>query len=144
MDGFDAALGAGTRAKGGDDLAAFFDVLQHGFCLTYMPGAIVFHRHRADLEGLRRQAFGYGVGLGAFLTKTVVDRPGRLVEIGSRLPRGVAHLVHPASPKNARVPDEYPRRLRYVERAGVLMGPALYVASRIGTRRRTSPATAEA
>src|SRR6185312_6444167 len=45
MGGFDPALGAGTRARGGDDLAAFFEVLQRGHRLVYEPAALVRHRH---------------------------------------------------------------------------------------------------
>lgn len=134
MGGFDPALGAGTRARGGDDLAAFFDVLQCGFQIVYEPGAVVFHRHRPDFDGLRRQAFGYGAGLGAYLAKTICDRPSRAVDIARRLPHGVAHLVHPESPKNARLPAGYPRRLTYTERLGVLAGPVLYAASRRDVR----------
>jgi glycosyltransferase involved in cell wall biosynthesis len=135
MGGFDPALGAGTRARGGDDLAAFFDVLRLGHRVVYAPAAIVLHRHRRDYDGLRRQAFGYGVGLSAFLTKTVVDEPERLVEIGTRAPRGLAHVLHPRSAKNARVPDGYPAQLKRVERLGMAAGPFLYLASRIDTRR---------
>ena len=48
MGGFDTSLGAGSAALGGDDLAAFFDVIEAGHTLVYEPTAFVRHRHRAD------------------------------------------------------------------------------------------------
>ena len=76
MEGFDVALGAGTQCRSGDELAAFFEVLMRGYQLVYEPAAVVQHRHPRDLDGLRRQVYGYGVGLTSYLTKCVVDRPG--------------------------------------------------------------------
>ena len=54
--------GPGTEAKGGDDLAAFFDVIAAGHAIAYEPGAIVYHEHHRTFEALRRQTFGYGAG----------------------------------------------------------------------------------
>ena len=65
--GFDPATGAGTPARGGDDLDAFLRVVLDGRTLVYEPAAIVRHYHRRDYASLRRQAYGYGVGLGAYL-----------------------------------------------------------------------------
>ena len=75
MGGFDPALGAGTRARGGDDLAAFFDVLQHGYRLVYEPAAVVRHRHAREMAVLERQVHGYGVGLTAYLTSCLAAPP---------------------------------------------------------------------
>ena len=84
MRGFDPALGAGTRAKGGDDLAAFFDVIAAGHAVAYEPGALVYHQHHRTFEALQRQTFGYGAGLTAYLTKTVLDHPARIVDMLTR------------------------------------------------------------
>ena len=59
VGGFDAAMGAGTVALGGDDLAAFYDVMATGHQLVYEPAAIVAHRHHRELPALQRQAYGY-------------------------------------------------------------------------------------
>jgi hypothetical protein len=67
--GFDEALGAGTVAMGGDDLAAFYDVISGGNRLVYEPAAIVLHQHPRHYAALKRQAYGYGAGLGAHLTR---------------------------------------------------------------------------
>jgi GT2 family glycosyltransferase len=135
MKGFDAALGAGTKALGGDDLAAFFEVLVHGYTLVYEPAAVVHHRHASDYEALRRQVYGYGVGLASYLTKCVVDHPRMLGLATRRLPRAAAHVLSPRSSKNARRPDDYPRELARLELRGMLVGPGAYLRSRARARR---------
>jgi len=135
IGGFDSALGAGTLARGGDDLAAFFEVIRTGHQLVYAPDAIVWHHHRRDEAGMYRQAFGYGVGLGAYLTKLVLDRPASLFPLAAALPAGLVHLFAPSSPKNKRLADDYPAALVWRERLGILAGMPLYVLSRAGSRR---------
>lgn len=130
MGGFDPALGAGSTALGGDDLAAFFDVIEAGHALVYEPTAFVRHRHRPDYDSLRRQAYGYGAGLTAYLAKTVADDPRRLVEITRRLPGAVAHVLAPGSAKNERMPSDFPRELVRIERRGMLAGGLAYARSR--------------
>ncbi len=97
LGGFDPATGAGTVARGGDDLSAFFEVISAGYRLVYNPAAFVMHAHHADYAALKHQAYGYGVGLTAFLTKTVIDRPGRLLELARLSRHGVAPC--PRSPR---------------------------------------------
>jgi len=137
MGGFDAALGAGTRARGGDDLAAFLEVLVRGYRLVYEPAAVVHHRHARDYGALRRQVYGYGVGLTAYLTKSMIDRPGLLAPAARRLPRAAAHVLSPRSRKNARRPRDYPRELARLERRGMLAGPVAYLRSRARQREFT-------
>jgi GT2 family glycosyltransferase len=130
LGGFDPALGVGAPALGGDDLAAFFEVLAAGYQLVYEPAAIVYHRHRRDYPALRAQAFGYGVGLAAYLTKLLVERPRRLGDFARLAPRGLAHVVDAQSPKNAGKRPDYPRELTRLERRGMLYGPVAYVRGR--------------
>jgi GT2 family glycosyltransferase len=130
IGGFDPALGAGTVARGGDDLSAFFEVLLHGYRLVYEPGAVVRHRHARTLEALRKQVHGYGVGLTAYLTKCLLDRPRLLPTVIRQLPRAVAHALAPGSERNARRPADYPRELIWRERLGMLAGPVAYLRSR--------------
>jgi len=136
LGGFDPALGAGTRARGGDDLAAFFEVIQRGHRLVYEPQAVVLHRHAEEVASLRRQVYGYGVGATAYLTKCVLDRPALVSMLASRLPSALAHLFAANSPKNARLPSGYPRELVRLERMGMLVGPFAYLASRRQVARR--------
>jgi GT2 family glycosyltransferase len=132
--GFASALGTGTPARGGDDLAAFFDVIVSGHALVYEPRAIVHHEHHRSYSGLRRQAFGYGVGLGAYLTHVLVTHP-RLGRRALRLaPRAARHMFHTGSSKNAERDGAVPRALKFAEGAGLFAGPVLYARSRFVTR----------
>lgn len=133
--GFDPTLGAGTPAMGGDDLASFFDVICSGERLVYEPGAILYHKHRREYPGLARQAYGYGVGLAAFLTRTIYDRPARLLEILPKVPAGLRHMLDPRSPKNQKKQTSYPKELTALELKGFLVGPWAYLRSRWRTNR---------
>ena len=138
IGGFDPALGAGSKGVGGDDLAAFFDIVEGGFTLVYQPAAIVHHWHRRDYLGLQRQAYGYGVGLTAFLMKVVIDQPRRLLNILPLVPRAVVYALSPKSPKNAKKRVDYPQELSQLERKGMLYGPLAYIQSR-WQRRKVQP-----
>lgn len=92
MGGFDTAFGIGTRTGGGEDLDMFTRVLFAGRGLVVEPSAIVWHRHRADLGALRYQARGYGVGLGAWLTKIALNPRTALMAIW-RSPTAVPRLL---------------------------------------------------
>ncbi len=132
--GFDSWLGAGTPARGGDDLAAFLRVLRAGHTLAYQPGAIVWHHHRREYAGLRRQLRHYGVGLGAYLTDAIMREP----RLGLRLLRhsllAGRHMLSGESPKNASKGDDFPRELERAERLGILLGPLAYARSRFRYR----------
>lgn len=133
---FDPVLGAGTLARGGDDLAAFLRVIRDGYALAYEPGAILWHHHRREYTGLQRQARNYGTGLGAYLTDAVIHDP----RMGWLLIRhgvaAIAHMVSKSSAKNANKRDGFPRELERAERFGVLLGPLAYVRSRLHARRQ--------
>ncbi|MER5372379.1 glycosyltransferase family A protein [Streptomyces sp. NPDC002553] len=91
VGGFDPATGAGTPARGGDDLYGFVRVLAQGHRLHYTPLALVWHHHRQTWRDLENQAYGYGAGLTAYLTALLVNRPSLLPAFLARLPRGLAH-----------------------------------------------------
>jgi hypothetical protein len=135
MHGFDPALGAGSAAMGGDDLAAFFGVIAGGSTLVYEPGAIVHHRHRREYSALQRQAYGYGVGLTAYLASALAEHPRWLLDFALRLPSSLAHAFGAHSPMNARKAGGYPRELKRIERRGMLYGPVAYLNSRWRYRR---------
>ena len=138
--GFDDSLGAGTLALGGDDLAAFFQVIDQGYTLIHEPAAIVYHRHYREYAHLQRTAYGYGAGLTAYLAKILIDRPARLLDLALRLPYGLYYALSPRSPKNARKAADYPRELTWMERKGMAAGPFLYLRSRWHTRALHRPA----
>ena len=139
--GFDAATGAGSPARGGDDLAAFFGVVAAGHTLVYEPAAIVHHRHRPDYASLCAHSFGYGVGLTAYLTKTVVDEPRRSLDLARRAPAGAVHAFAPRSPANTRRPPGLPQVLATLECAGSAYGPIAYLRARRMLRRSATHAS---
>ena len=96
----------------------------------YEPTAIVRHWHRREYDGIRRQAFGYGVGLGAYLTASVWGRPALLAAMLRRTVPAVRHLLDPNSVKNTGREQCFPRELVWREQAGLLTGPLAYAASR--------------
>lgn len=135
IGGFDPALGAGTKALGGDDLATFFQVIQKGHKLVYEPSAIVHHSHRREYAQLRRQAYGYGVGLTAYLTSIMMANPRTLLDFAIKSPLGLYYLFNPNSSKNSPKSDEFPSELTKLERKGMIVGPFAYFRSRWRTRK---------
>jgi GT2 family glycosyltransferase len=140
LGGFDPATGVGTVARGGDDLTALFSVLAAGYSLVYQPTALAWHRHRRNLESLSNQAFGYGVGLGAYLTSALVSHPQMIGQALRRAPAGLRYAFHPASPRNARVGSSWPRQLVWRERQGLALGPFAYGISRLRNYMARHPA----
>ncbi|MFG3546637.1 glycosyltransferase [Streptomyces sp. NPDC047725] len=140
VGGFDPATGAGTPARGGDDLYGFVRVLAHGGRLHYTPTALVWHHHRETWRDLETQAYGYGAGLTAYLTAILVNRPALLPAFLARLPRGLAHargLTAVRDTDGGGAPgghDErthpWPRRLSRLQRRGMLYGPVGYLRAR--------------
>jgi GT2 family glycosyltransferase len=143
LGGFDEALGAGSATGGGEDIDMFVRVVHAGYALAYEPSAIVWHRHRADVDALHQQAIGYGLGLGAWLTKVALDR--RLAPLAVRrsgaavrrivgLGRGTGADARPAAPAAVLEPDRELRellaRVARAERRAVLRGPLRYRAAR--------------
>jgi len=132
IGGFDVHLGTGTPARGGEDLDIFLEVLFSGAAIVYEPSAVLWHAHHRELADLRRQVRGYGVGLGAAMTKRFVERPAERRQILARLVVGLRHLLDPASTKNAGKTTGYPHSLTLLELAGVAQGPLAYWRSRRG------------
>lgn len=138
LGGFDPATGTGTAARGGDDLLAFFRTAAAGFGIVYQPSAIVWHHHHRDVGDLEKQAFGYGVGLGAYLTATVVREPQMLPALLRRLPPGIAYCVAQwRSGALAARPHAEPRmaQIAAARRRGLVCGPLAYARSRWQSRR---------
>lgn len=132
--GFDVATGAGTVARGGEDLLAFLDTILDRRTLVYQPAAVVRHYHRREMSGLQRQAFGYGVGLGAYVTAAIWSRPSLLPRMLVRSVAAARYLVSADSAKNRGKSRGFPPSLTWRERAGVVVGPFAYALSRRRTR----------
>jgi GT2 family glycosyltransferase len=88
---FDEALGAGSPAKGGEDIDWFLRTILAGRAIAYEPAAIVWHVHRRELAALRGQMDGYGSGLSAFVFKHLLA-PQTAVDVARRVPAGVLRM----------------------------------------------------
>ncbi len=130
IGGFDPELGVGTPSLGADDLAIFFKVVMAGYQLMYQPSALVHHQHRRMYEGLRKQMFGYGTGLTAFITKCIIEKPLLTISLLPKIPAGIQIIFSPNSPKNVHKSSKYPKELELIERRGMLYGPIAYLYSR--------------
>ncbi|MBR8643230.1 glycosyltransferase [Streptomyces tuirus] len=149
VGGFDPATGAGTAARGGDDLYGFVRVLAQGHRLRYTPYALVWHHHRETWRDLETQAYGYGAGLTAYLTAVLVNRPALLPAFLALLPRGLAHArtltavreTEGGRTEGGGTPGDHdvrthpwPRRLSRLQRRGMVYGPVGYLRARYALR----------
>ena len=131
LGGYDPYLGNGTPARAGEDWELFLRLFRRGHTAVYHPSAIVHHRHRRAFEELRAQIRDYGVGMGAGLTRTVLREPAAGLELARRLPRAAHYVLSSRSSKNRNWSGSYPRELRRAELAGLALGPARYLRSRL-------------
>lgn len=127
--GFDVALGAGSPTHGGEDLDSFLRVVTGGWRLAYEPAAMVWHVHRQSDGELRTQAFRYGVGLGALVTKLLLSRDDRRPVL-ARVPGAVSYFFRPTSDKNAQKGKDFPLSLSLLELGGLAYGPVAYLRGR--------------
>jgi GT2 family glycosyltransferase len=134
LGGFDTAFGVGSRTGGGEDLDIFTRVILSGRSLSVEPDAIVWHRHRADLDALTAQARGYGTGLGSWLTKIALQ-PRIAAMALRRSPHAVRQLVGNARAADTSTVDAslvpVLSRVGRIELLSVLLGPLLYLLQRI-------------
>jgi glycosyltransferase involved in cell wall biosynthesis len=125
LDGFDPALDVGTPSHGGGDIDMFHRVLVAGRTIRYEPRAIVWHRHRADLEALHRQLFdngrAYGVHLLRRLREAHVSRFATL-----RVAAGWAWWQIGRILSRFRHRERMPLHLILAEVAGALTSPIAY------------------
>jgi GT2 family glycosyltransferase len=133
--GFDRALGTGTATRGGEDLAILVELLTAGQRLAYEPCAIVHHTHRATVEELERQMYGYGTGFTAMLTAIALRDPRHFAGLAAVVPAWVRSLRDPASAKRVNREEDYPRDLGRRELRGMIAGPFTYLQARRAQRR---------
>ena len=133
LGGFDTAFGVGSRTGGGEDLDIFMRVLLSGRKLAIEPTAIVWHRHRADISALAKQARGYGTGLGAWVTKIALNpRTSRMVI--ARAPEAARRLFSKGSGSTTATDPVLRaaiKRVGWLELLSVFAGPFLYLVQRL-------------
>jgi GT2 family glycosyltransferase len=135
LGGFDEALGAGAPTGGGEDIDMFFRILRSGRQLVHDPAAIVWHRHRADSEGLLVQSRGYGLGLGAWLAKIASDPAMATLAATTAARRGGALVRHlRASSKETAPPADLagllPAGIGSTTARSIMKGPWAYRSAR--------------
>jgi O-antigen biosynthesis protein len=140
LGGFDPLLGAGSPGRGGEDLDLFLRLVLAGGRICYIPSALVWHRHRADIGALGEQVYSYGYGLGAYLAKHARNRklPGSLIIHGPQQLSLMLNRMRRASEESQLRRDG--QRLKFDEARGFLRGAFSYrQASRRATRYTSQP-----
>ncbi len=150
VGGFDTTLGAGSPARGGEDLAMFVETLWRGGRIGFEPRAVVHHRHRQTIADLHKQLHGNGVGFTALMVALAAkDRRhvavlARLVPLAASVKvRDVLSTLRRGRPTTdtgtgdgsgttapAATPTVVPRSLAYHELRGFPAGPAAWFRSR--------------
>ena len=123
---FDEALGAGSPAKGGEDIDYFLRTILAGKAIAYEPAAIVWHVHRRELAALRGQMDGYGSGLSAFAFKHLLA-PRTAAAVARRVPAGVVRM---RQLRDRGASDGDPLGLWAPELKGFSRGPLRYLRGR--------------
>lgn len=142
---FDFALGTGTPARGGEDLATLVSVLWNGGTMGFEPTAVVHHRHRLTFDGFMSQLRGNGVGFTAMMASLIAHDKRHAVAIGAQLPLAGFQIIRqafarisstrassPTSAASAFPKATYPRNLMTTEVSHYPFGPSAY---RMSVRR---------
>jgi GT2 family glycosyltransferase len=129
--GFDVLLGAGTLARGGEDLALCLKHVLSGGTLAFEPRAIVHHRHRESEDEFLTQVFGYGAGLTAMFTALIVHDPRHVSRMIRRIPGGYRLLTKPRNDRSASLSASYPFGVYVKHWSGLAYGPLAYARSAV-------------
>jgi hypothetical protein len=123
LDGFDPALDVGGPAGGGGDLEMFHRLVAAGHSLLYEPAAVVWHMHRRDRAGLRRQLFDNGRAFGAYLLTSAANHT---VAGGQVASFALRNWLYWALLRRVLHPGWMPRALVLAELQGALISPWAY------------------
>ena len=126
LGGFDPLLGAGGPGLGGEDLDIFLRIILAGGRISYLPAALIWHKHRASVAELAEQVFCYGHGLGAYLAKHMSSDQMRAQMVTWGLPqaRVVSLRIRQAS-RDSQLRSRG-RRLALIEVRGAVAGAWRY------------------
>ena len=90
------------------------------------------HHHRVAPEALKRQLYGYGLGLSAYITKLLTDR-STLGAVLRRVPVGLTIFT---KARKDDLDEDLPVELGITETLGLLAGPFVYLRERARRRWR--------
>ena len=127
----------------GTDVESLFRVLLGGWTIVHEPAAIVQHAHQSEYHQLERRVYGYGVGLTAVLTKSLLHNPKLVPELIRKLPRGAAFALSPKSQKNSSKREDFPAELTRLELRGMVRGPWAYARGRREAKQARRAAASE-
>ncbi|KUI36680.1 glycosyltransferase [Mycobacterium sp. GA-2829] len=136
INGFDVALGPGTRAMGAEDQFAFTRALLAGHTMVYQPTALAWHYHRDTMAGLEKQLYGYGTGLTAFYAALLLYEPLLLLPLMRLVPTAIRDLTGKDSVRTATMRD-FPDHLLRTEMMGMSKGFFSYIRGVVEQRRET-------
>ncbi|HEY8781550.1 MAG TPA: glycosyltransferase [Mucilaginibacter sp.] len=118
---FDERLGAGASGCS-EDSELWFKILAKGYSIYYNPRVIVYHEHRKDLKGLKKQIFYYmrGFTAAALMQQKQVPASGYKNKLKT-FPRYYAVLIIKQFP-------HYPFQFKtlWAETRGILSGLVFY------------------
>ena len=117
----DEALGPGMPSGIGEDTYLFYKILKANHTIVYEPSAYVWHKHRREMQALRKQIYNYSKGHVAYhLTTLIRDRDLRAIsQLVFGLPK--AHIWRILERLRGR--SFYPLSLIMLEAFGNLAGP---------------------
>ena len=131
---FDPALDAGTETQSGGDHEYFTRILKGGGRILYEPAALNWHRHRRSHAELVAAIGGYGTGIYAAWTRSLLSEG----EWGV-FRRALGWFVHDQLPtlvwSYLRPAMTLPRDVLWAELRGCARGPGAYLRARAKARR---------
>jgi len=126
---FDEALDGGMPTYSGGDQEFFYRVLLNGYRIIYEPKALVWHKHRRNLDDLKKTIYGYGVGVFSWWTKALFfEREYKLILSGPLwfVRYHVKNLLKAITSFDNSIGTE----LAFAELIGALSGPFKYFSAK--------------
>ncbi|WP_013334394.1 glycosyltransferase [Gloeothece verrucosa] len=126
---FDEILGVGTPTRCGEDHDLFSRILAQGYKIVYDPTALSWHRHRRTWPEMSKTLYGYGTGVYAFWTRSLLvegELGVLLLPMGWFLNQQLPNIIKSIF----KAPNSTPLELLLAEVKGCLVGPWSYFVSR--------------
>lgn len=123
---FDERLDVGAAGCSGDS-EMWYRILLHGHSIHYNPRAVVYHEHRQDISGLKRQLFYYmrGHAAAALIQQAQQPQAGYKQHLYWKMPALYAYLIRAGFPF-----FRFRSRTLWAELKGLASGVAFYYRNR--------------